>query len=131
MSAIAFISFNGATLKGDKAAHVKALSALMKAQPTIINLSPPAAAMEALRTAAEASPPLVVEALHAAVEASPAPLVELPPDAAAEPQHTAVEPRATALPAVDAPPDGAVEMAAQHRPKRATAWQGPPPGKAH
>jgi hypothetical protein len=35
MSAVAFVSFNGAVLKGDKAAHARALSTLMKAQPTI------------------------------------------------------------------------------------------------
>jgi hypothetical protein len=40
MSAVAFVSFNGAVLKGDKAAHARALSALMKAQPTIIGLPP-------------------------------------------------------------------------------------------
>ena len=41
MSAVAFVSFNGAVLKGDKASHARALSALMKAQPTIIILPPP------------------------------------------------------------------------------------------
>ena len=40
MSAVAFVSFNGAVLKGDKAAHARALSTLMKAQPTIIGLPP-------------------------------------------------------------------------------------------
>lgn len=112
MSAVAFVSFNGAVLKGDKAAFVKGLSVLMKAQPTIINLSP---------------------------AATPRAIAEGPPNAAVEPPPAATEPLAVAEPpAADAPQMAEAEpmvplaeqLAVQHRPKRSTAWQGPPPGEA-
>lgn len=53
MSAVAFVSFGGTVLKGDKAAHAKALEKLIKEQPTILNLP---AAIAAPREAIEPSP---------------------------------------------------------------------------
>ena len=54
MKAIAFKNFKGAVLKGDKAAHIKALAALISAQPGVLHLQ--AAALTATPTPAMPTP---------------------------------------------------------------------------
>ena len=116
MSAVAFVSFGGTVLKGDKAAHAKALEKLIKDQPSILNLT---AAIAAPREAIEPAPRATVES------PSPLPVVEAAPRAAIEP------PAAAEPPAVPTMTDAGVPLAVAHRPARKNAWQGPPPGEAH
>ena len=80
MDAIAFKHFKGAILKGDKAAHVKALSALITQQPDILKLASPAEATPpALTTTAAAAPALTVTAAPAPAPALATTPVEATP----------------------------------------------------
>jgi hypothetical protein len=51
MKAIAYVRFNGAQLKGDKAAHVASMQKLLAAHPTILSLVPTATAAEVVAPA--------------------------------------------------------------------------------
>ena len=82
MCAIAFKHFGGAVLKGDKAAHIKELAALMGKQPEVMRLAAPTLHLaEVLRLAAPtpaAPPPL---ALLPPVVAPMVPVTVAPTDA--------------------------------------------------
>jgi hypothetical protein len=56
MKSIAFVKFGGQILKGDKSAHVAAMKKLVMAQPTILDLSPPAALIAPAQPALAAPP---------------------------------------------------------------------------
>ena len=64
IDAIAFASFGGVRIKGDKAAHVAALQKLIAEQPAVLNLG---------AGAAVAAPPALAAAVPAAAEADAAP----------------------------------------------------------
>eukprot|EP00966_Prymnesium_polylepis_P310850 7181969-Prymnesium_polylepis.1 len=114
MAAIAFVSFGGTVLKGDKATHAKALEKLIKEQPTILNL---ATVITAPREAIEPPPLATVEAAPQRVAVEP-PAVPEPPAAARPPAAVTMT-------------DAGVQLAVAHRPVRQNAWQGPPPGEGH
>ena len=79
MDAIAFKHFKGAILKPDKAAHVKALSALITQQPDILKLASPAEATPPAATPTLSAPAAATAAAPAAAPALVTTSVEVTP----------------------------------------------------